>query len=104
MIVDGTQNRKLAGWTPGGVHLLSGGCALRECRPGAGREGHVRLLAHHYLVGLHEPCAFGSVMGDICKMGFIAEKTEKKGCNLAEASINDHVRGRSQPDGPFITE
>ncbi len=103
MIVNGTQNRKLAGWTPGGVHLLPGGRALRECRPGAGREGHVRLLAHHYPFRLHEPCAICGIMGDACPMGTIAEKSEKKGCKLAEASIHDHVRGRSQPDGPFIT-
>ena len=103
MLVNGTQNRKLAGWAPGGVHLRPGGRSVRECRPGCGRIGHLCLLALDYPAGLRKTDKRSCIVGDDRQMGHNTENPEKKGCKLAQASIHEHNQGGPQPGRPIFT-
>lgn len=101
MLVNGTQNRKIAGRTPGGVHLPPGGRAVRECRPGPGRKGQFCLLALRDADRVYQPDKGECVTGDNRTVGAQTGNPVEKGCKLAIASIHEHIQGGPQPGRPI---
>lgn len=101
MLTNGTQTRKPAGMAPGWNHLRPGGCLVRECRPGNGRNGHLRLLALVHPLLLLPADTRSGIMGETGPVDNHIENPVKKGCNPAEAGIREHIQGGPQPGRPI---